>query len=481
MSEDEEVYTDDLDDDADAEALAAAAEAIAEQEYEFVDFEEAGEPPLPVVAIIGRPNVGKSTLVNRILGRREAVVQDVPGVTRDRVRYTAEWAGTEFQLVDTGGWEHDATGMRADIAAQAERAVDEADVVVFVVDSTVGATDADERVVPILRKSGKPVVLAANKVDDMTGEADAAALWSLGLGEPFVVSALHGRGSGDLLDEVIARLPEEGSGQAMPTGPNRVAIVGRPNVGKSSLLNRLAGHERSVVDSVAGTTVDPVDEVVELGGEQWLFVDTAGIRRRVKEASGHEYYASIRTQRAIDRAEVALVVIDASQPVSEQDIRIVQMVIDAGKAMVIAFSKWDLMDDERRRELTREIDVDLVGLPWVSKINISGKTGRGVDKIPKHLDVALESWRTRVPTGRLNKFLTDLAAAHPHPVRGGKQPRILFGTQAAIAPPTFALFTTGFLEHGYRRFIERRLREEFGFEGTPIRINLRIREKRKRR
>ncbi len=477
----DEVYVDDLTgDEEDYEALARAAEAVAEQDYGEVEIVEPTVPTLPVVAIIGRPNVGKSTLVNRILGRREAVVQDVPGVTRDRVRYEAEWAGTDFQLVDTGGWEHDATGMRADIAMQAQRAVDEADVVVFVVDATVGATDADERVVPILRASKKPIVLAANKVDDGGTEADATALWSLGLGEPYPVSALHGRGSGDLLDEIVARLPEEGSGQII-AGPRRVAIVGRPNVGKSSLLNKLAGHERAVVDNVAGTTVDPVDEVVEIGGQEWLFVDTAGIRRRVREASGHEYYASIRTQRAIERAEVALVVIDASEPISEQDIRIVQMVVDAGRALVIAFSKWDLMDDERRRELAREMDLDLVGVPWAETVNISGLTGRGVERIGKHLQRALDSWQTRVPTGRLNKFLAELVASHPHPVRGGRQPRILFGTQAAVQPPTFALFTTGFLEHGYRRYVERRLREDFGFVGTPIRINLRIREKRKRR
>lgn len=478
----DEVYVDDFaGDDSDFEALAKAAASVAEHEYSEEELADPGEPPLPVVAIIGRPNVGKSTLVNRIIGRREAVVQDVPGVTRDRVRYTGEWAGREFQIVDTGGWEYEATGMRADITAQAERAVAEADVVVFVVDAKVGATDSDERVVPILRKSGKPVLLAANKVDDAGIESDATALWSLGLGEPFPVSALHGRASGDLLEEIVSRLPDVGSAAVMPAGPRRVAIVGRPNVGKSSLLNKLAGHERAVVDSVAGTTVDPVDELVEVGGHPYVFVDTAGIRRRVKEASGHEYYASLRTQRAIERAEVALVVIDASEQVSEQDVRIIQMVVDAGRAMVIAFSKWDLMDDERRRELAREMDLDLVGVPWAQTINISGKTGRGVERIGKHLQTALDSWQTRVPTGRLNKFLGELVAAHPHPIRGGRQSRILFGTQAATRPPTFALFTTGFLEQGYRRFIERRLREEFGFIGTPMRVNLRIREKRKRR
>lgn len=477
----DEAYVDDLGEEADLEALTRAAASVAEQEYSSGEFADEAPAALPVVAIIGRPNVGKSTLVNRILGRREAVVQDVPGVTRDRVRYGAEWAGREFQLIDTGGWELDATGMRADIAAQARRAIDEADVVVFVVDAKVGATDADEHVVPLLRRSGKPVLLAANKVDDAATESDAASLWSLGLGEPYPVSGLHGRGSGDLLDEIVGRLPDTGSGPAAPRGPRRAAIVGRPNVGKSSLLNKLAGQQRSVVDSVAGTTVDPVDEVVMLGGQPWLFVDTAGIRRRVKEASGHEYYASLRTQRAIERAEVALVVIDASEPISDQDVRIIQMVVDAGRAMVIAFSKWDLMDEDRRRELAREIDLDLIGVPWVETVNISGLTGRGVDRIGRHLQKALDSWKTRVPTGRLNKFISDLVDSHPHPIRGGRQPRILFGTQASTRPPTFAFFTTGFLEQGYRRYIERRLREEFGFAGTPLRINLRIREKRKRR
>lgn len=476
----DEVYADDVSDEADVDALAVAAASLAEQEYADADDSETGSPPLPVVAIIGRPNVGKSTLVNRIVGRREAVVQDVPGVTRDRVRYNAEWSGREFQLIDTGGWEVDAIGMRADIAAQAQRAVDEADVVVFVVDAKVGATDSDEKVVPILRKAGKPVLLVANKVDDAGTESDAAAMWSLGLGEPFPVSALHGRASGDLLDEILSRLPDVGSAEVL-SGPRRVAIVGRPNVGKSSLLNKLAGSQRAVVDSVAGTTVDPVDEVVTIAGQTWLFVDTAGIRRRVKQASGHEYYASLRTQRAVERAEVALVVIDASEPISEQDVRIIQMVVEAGRALVIAFSKWDLMDDERRRELAREMDLDLIGVPWADTINISGKTGRGVERIGKHLQTALDSWQTRVGTGRLNKFISELAASHPHPVRGGRQPRILFGTQASTRPPTFALFTSAFLEHGYRRYIERRLREEFGFVGTPIQINLRIREKRKRR
>ena len=434
----------------------------------------------PVVAIVGRPNVGKSTLVNRVLGRREAVVQDVPGVTRDRVFYPASWAGRDFVVVDTGGWIDRARGMAAQVAGQAERAAAEADVVVLVVDATVGATDEDEAVVRLLRRSGAPVVLVANKVDDQRAEADAAALWSLGLGTPFAVSALHGRGSGDLLDAIVAAMPQVGRGRG-PAGPHRVALVGRPNVGKSSLLNRLAGQTRSVVDAVAGTTVDPVDEVVEFGGEQWLFVDTAGIRRRVREASGQEFYASLRTRGAIDRSEVAVVLLDASEPLSDQDLRIIGTVVESGRGMVLAFNKWDHVDEERRRYLEREIDRDLAHVSWAPRVNVSALTGRRIDAVAPAVRTALDGWRTRVPTGRLNAFLKDVVAAHPHPVRGGKQPRVLFGTQASVGPPTFVLFTSGVLEAGYRRFLERRLREQFGFAGTPIRIDQRVREKRRRR
>ena len=443
------------------------------------DREDTG--PLPVLAIVGRPNVGKSTLVNRIIGRREAVVEDTPGVTRDRVSYDANWAGREFTVVDTGGWDPDAVGMAALVAAQAEVAINAADAVLFVVDAVVGITDADEAVVRVLRKSGKPVVLAANKVDDQRAEAEAYGLWNLGLGEPYSVSALHGRGSGDLLDAVLAVLPEPPAESfEEETGPRRVAIVGKPNVGKSSLLNRLAGTERVVVDSVAGTTVDPVDEVIELGGREWRFIDTAGIRKRVKEASGHEFYASLRTSTAIDRAEVAVLVLDAEQSISEQDVRILQTVKDAGRALVIAFNKWDLVDEERRHYLEREVELELVQVLWAPRINITARTGWHVDRLVPALDKALKGWETRVPTGALNAFLGRLVAEHPHPVRSGKQPRIMFGTQPSVAPPTFALFTSGKLDAGYERFIERRLREEFGFAGTPIVINQRVRERRKR-
>lgn len=463
-------------DDAAYEKLLAQLGVTNEEVEEFLSEPEL----LPVVAVVGRPNVGKSTLVNRLIGRREAVVEDIPGVTRDRVRYEAEWNGKSFIVVDTGGWEKDAQGMGEQISAQAERAITSSDVVVFVVDATVGATGSEEAMVKVLRRAKVPVILVANKVDDERTEAEASQLWSLGLGEPYPVSALHGRGSGDLLDEIIKRFPEEGSTQARPRGPRRVALLGKPNVGKSSLLNALAGESRSVVSSVAGTTVDPVDELITLGDQEWIFVDTAGIRKKVKQASGHEFYATLRTKSALDKADVAVVLLDASEPMTEQDLRIISMVVESGRALVIAFNKWDLLDDERRFYLEKEIDRQLVQVGWAPRINFSAKTGWHKDRLVPALNAALEGWETRVSTGQLNAFLSEIVAGHPHPVRGGKQPKILFGTQASVAPPVFILFTSGFIEAGYRRFVERRFREQFGFVGSPIIINLRIRERRKR-
>jgi GTPase len=433
---------------------------------------------VPVVAVVGRPNVGKSTLVNRILGRRQAVVEDVPGVTRDRVAYDAEWAGRRFTVVDTGGWAPDARDRAKAIATQAEIAAQTADVVLLVVDGTVDPTDDDEAAVRMLRRASKPVLLVANKVDNARIETETASLWSLGLGQPYPVSALHGRGSGDLLDAVLEALPSAPPDEsAVAGGPRRIAIVGRPNVGKSSLLNRMAKHERAVVDPVAGTTVDPVDSLVEFGGDTWLLVDTAGLRRRVGQASGTEYYASLRTAAAIDAAEVAIVLLDASEPISEQDQRIVSMVIDAGRALVIAFNKWDLVDEDRRYQLAKEMDRELRRVPWAVRLNLSALTGRSVDKLAPALRTALENWSRRVPTGQLNQWLTALVQATPHPVRGGKAPRILFATQAGTGPPKFVLFTTGALDPGYVRFVERKLREEFAFSGTPIAITVKPRKK----
>lgn len=457
-----------------------------ETDWEITDLagdpEAADQAPMPTLAVVGRPNVGKSTLVNRILGRREAVVEDVPGVTRDRVSYEASWAGRRFWVQDTGGWEPDAKGLQQSVARQAELAMNTADAILLVVDAVVGATAGDEAAVKVLRRAKTPVILVANKVDDQRAEADASALWSLGLGEPRMVSAAHGRGTGDLLDDVLEVLPEtprEGTGGT--GGPRRVALVGKPNVGKSSLLNKLAGDERSVVHDIAGTTVDPVDSLVDLGGKVWRFVDTAGLRRKVANASGTEFYASLRTKSALEASEVAIMLIDASQPITEQDLRVISLVADSGRALVLAFNKWDLVDEDRRLQLDREVDRDLNRVPWAQRVNISAHTGRAVQKLVPAMETALESWDKRIPTGRLNTWLKEMIAATPPPMRGGRLPRVLFATQATTRPPTFVLFTTGFLEAGYRRFLERRLREEFGFDGSPVRISVRVREKRPRK
>jgi GTP-binding protein len=331
----------------------------------------------------------------------------------------------------------------------------------------------------VLRRSPVPVILAANKVDDERMLAETASLWSLGLGEPYPVSALHGRGSGDLLDAVVDAIPDAPRESfTAVAGPRRVALLGKPNVGKSSLLNKLTGESRSVVHHEAGTTVDPVDSLVELDGEVWRFVDTAGLRRKVSTASGTEFYASLRTHAALEAAEVAIALIDTAEPMTEQDQRVISMVIESGRALVIAMNKADLVDADRRAESEKELDRDLARVTWAQRINISATTGRGVQRLAPALRTALASWDKRISTGRLNSWLSDLIAATPPPVRGGRQPRVLFATQAANRPPTFVLFTTGFLEAGYRRFIERRLREDFDFTGSPVRINVRVREKR---
>lgn len=436
-----------------------------------------------VLAIVGRPNVGKSSLVNRILGHRVAVVEDTPGVTRDRVSYDAEWAGTDFKLVDTGGWEVDVEGIDSAIASQAEVAVNLADAVVLVVDGQVGLTNTEERIVKMLRASGKPVTLAVNKIDDRESEYLAAEFWKLGLGEPYPISAMHGRGVGDLLDVAIdsLRKAEKTSGYLTPSHLRRVALVGRPNVGKSSLLNQLAREERTVVNDLAGTTRDPVDEIVNMDGKDWLFIDTAGIKRRQHKLRGAEYYSSLRTQAAIERCELALVLFDASVPISDQDLKVMSSAVDAGRAIVLVFNKWDAMDEFDKQRLERLWATEFDRVTWAQRVNISAKTGWHTNRLTRAMEEALRSWDTRIPTGKLNAFLGQLQSAHPHPLRGGKQSRILFATQASTRPPRFVIFATGFLEHGYRRFIERSLREEFGFEGSPIQISVNIREKKKRK
>jgi GTP-binding protein len=431
---------------------------------------------LPIVAILGRPNVGKSTLINRFLGRREAIVEDTPGVTRDRVQYECEWGNRRFIVMDTGGWESKPDGISVQVSASAELAIKEADLLCFVVDSQVGALDEDDILVQQLRKAKKPTILIANKVDGDNDESDAHSLWNIGLGEPHFVSALHGRGSGDLLDSIVKSLPEVGAAQ-VHDGYRRIALIGRPNVGKSSLLNALAGENRSIVDDVAGTTRDPVDELIEFGGSIWRFVDTAGLKKRANQASGTDYYATLRTQTALERCECAVVVLDASVPISEQDLRIITMVEEAGKAMVIVMNKWDLVDEDRRDQLDKEIDRHLDQVEWAQRVNVAAKTGWHRDRLAPALRTAIDSWERRVPTAKLNSFLGALIGATPPPVRGGKQPKVYYATQAGIAPPKFVIFSSGWIEASYRRFIERRLREEFRFPGTPVQVAIRVKER----
>ena len=361
-----------------------------EEAFGIADELEAQKEALCTVAIVGRPNVGKSTLVNRFIGRREAVVEDFPGVTRDRISYLGDWGGRRFWVQDTGGWDPDAKGIHAAIARQAETAMATADAIVFVVDTKVGITETDEVIARKLQRSDVPVIVVANKFESDTQYADMAEFWALGLDNPYPVSALHGRGAADVLDKLLEVFPEKPRELSVVSGPRRVALVGRPNVGKSSLLNKISGEQRSVVDNVAGTTVDPVDSIVELEERTWRFVDTAGIRKKVKNAVGHEYYASLRTRAAIDASEVVVFLVDASEPIAEQDQRVLRMILDAGKALVVAFNKWDLVDEDRRELLEREIDLQLSHVPWARRVNISAKTGRALQKLEPAMMEALE-------------------------------------------------------------------------------------------
>lgn len=439
------------------------------------------EEALPTVSIVGRPNVGKSTLVNRFIGRREAVVEDHPGVTRDRISYVTDWNGRRFWVQDTGGWDPDAKGIHGAIARQSEAAMETSDVIVMVVDSHTGITETDAVMARNLQRSKVPVILVANKFESESQWGDVAEFYSLGLGDPWPVSALHGRGGADVLDEILRLFPEvPRAANSVTEGPRRVALVGRPNVGKSSLLNKLSRSNRSVVDNVAGTTVDPVDELIQLDDALWKFIDTAGLRKKVKNAQGHEYYASLRTRGTIEAAEVCVVLVDASQEISEQDQRVISMVLEAGKAMVICFNKWDLMDEDRRYYFDREFDEMMGHLPWVTKLNISADTGRGLHRLEPAMAEALKNWDRRIPTGQLNTWLREAIAANPPPMKNNRLPRVMFATMASTRPPTVVLFTTGFLDAAYRRYLERKFRERFGYHGTPIRIAVRVRERRRK-
>jgi GTPase len=429
---------------------------------------------LPRVAVVGRPNVGKSTLVNRILGRRAAITQEVPGVTRDRVAYPAEWAGRRFELVDTGGWEPKATGLQASVVAQAERAMADADLLLLVVDATVGVTEEDAAAAARLRRGKVPVLLVANKVDSAAAEPQAADLWSLGLGEPLAVSSLHGRGSGDLLDAVVERLGDAAAGDAGPEAP-ALAIVGRPNVGKSSLLNRLAGSDVAIVDPTPGTTRDTVDTLVERDGRGYRLVDTAGMRRSFQQAEGADYFAFVRSLEAVDRADVALLVLEAPAGVAEQDQKVAVRAVEAGCGLVLLANKWDLMDDEARRQFGVDLERKLHFVDWAPLLRVSARTGRGVEKVWGLVDRVLAERSRRIPTAALNQWLGQATERTPPPPVRGRSVKVRYATQARVNPPELVLFTSGQLTPSYRRYLERDLRRTFGFEGTPVRLVVRVR------
>jgi GTPase len=433
---------------------------------------------LPVVAVVGRPNVGKSSLVNRVLGRREAIVEAVPGVTRDRHGYVAEWSGRHFELVDTGGLEPGARGLEQSAAEQAEVALETADVVVLVVDAQAGPLQDDMIVAERLRRARKPVVVAVNKVDDGRDSPLAAAFFRLGLGDPYPVSALHGTGSGDLLEAVVGLLPATGRRDDSWAS---LAIVGRPNVGKSSLLNSLVGDARSIVDSTPGTTRDPVDSIIELdGGRRLRLVDTAGMRRQVRIDDPIEYFSWLRARRTLERADVAALVVDGEAGPTTHDQHIAEAIVQKGRACVLVINKWDLVrgEDADPRLLERDIKDRMRFISWAPVVRTAALTGRGVDRIIPTVEGAVEAHRRRLPTAQVNRLIQAAQEARPHPRIRGRAIRVLYSVQAAVAPPTFVLFTNGSLEPSYLRFLENRLRAADPFTGTTIRLRYRIKTRR---
>jgi GTP-binding protein len=428
---------------------------------------------LPLVAVVGRPNVGKSTLVNRIIGRREAIVEHKPGVTRDRKQMTGSWLGREFAIVDTGGWMLSGTELDDKVSRQSERAMDDADAILFVVDATVGVTEEDARVADMLRRTRKPVLVVANKVDDARHEANAWELVSLGLGEPHMVSALHGRNTGDLLDALLATLPDTGEVEPEVVDDDMfsVAIVGRPNVGKSTLFNRLIGEERAVVHDLPGTTRDAIDTIVQTEDGPIKFVDTAGMRRKTRIEEGTEYYSFVRALQAVDKADVALLVIDATVGVTHQDQRLAERVDAAGCPVVILLNKWELLDAEEREHVRSEVARKLYYLGDVPVLKISALSGKGVHKLWPSLQDAVARYRVRVPTRKVNEVVRAAQSAHPAP----EGARVLYATQGASDPPTFTLFTNKPLPRTYLRYLERKLREAFDLGAVPVKLRVRRR------
>lgn len=439
----------------------------------------------PIVAIVGRPNVGKSTLFNRLIGERRAIVEDEPGTTRDRVYGTTDWRGLEFTIVDTGGLQDEqeiVTSQLHDIARrtreQANTAIDEADVILLMVDAKAGITAGDHEVADILRRADKPTILVANKADNPARRESAVEFYELGLGEPFAISSLHGTGTGDLLDQIVEALPhfEE---EEETEGPN-IAIVGRPNVGKSRLLNALLGEERAIVSDVPGTTRDSLDTQLEWAGQPLTLIDTAGIRRRGRVESGIEQYSVLRSMRAIDRSDVVLLVIDSTEPFTAQDLHIAGYIEEQKKGLVVVMNKWDLVQktgttmDEFRDMASEALDF----MPYAPILFISAKHGQRVNQVLEQALVVVNERERRIPTAQINKMLREAVAKHPPPSRPAKWMKFYYGTQVDVNPPTFVFFCNDpkAIHFSYRRYLENQLRAEFGFIGTPIRMSFRGRD-----
>jgi len=439
------------------------------------------ESPLPSIAIVGRPNVGKSTLVNRIAGGREAIVEQKPGVTRDRKELEAEWQGRHFIVVDSGGWVPGGSALDQKVSRQSEQAIARADAVILVVDASVGITSEDDSVANLVRRTDQPIFLAANKVDSPQRAKEMWQYLSLGLGDAWAISALHGDGTGDLLDAVLAVLPDEPEPEPDPVGENpddeqgrelfSVALVGRPNVGKSTLYNRMVGEDRAVVHDMPGTTRDTTDTVVATDAGPIRFVDTAGMRRRAKVEDGTEYFSFVRALRAVDGADVALLIIDSSSGITHQDQRLAERVDAAGCPIVVILNKWDITGTEQRALLTEQLEDKLHFLPESAVIRMSALTGRGVSRLIPALDEAITDYHTRIPTGRVNQVIRRAQQAQPGP-HGA---RVLYATQGAVDPPTFTLFANKTLPATYVRYLERYLRRECELGGTPIKMRVRQR------
>lgn len=432
---------------------------------------------IPQVVIVGRPNVGKSTLLNRIIGRREAIVEEKPGVTRDRKEVEADWQGRPFVVVDTGGWLAKGTELENKVSRQAESAVGDADAVLFVVDATVGITEEDEQMARLVRGIDKPVLLIANKVDVDSHLANVWDLVSLGLGDPHPVSSVHGRGMGDMLDALVAVLPEFDETELLDDDAEEeeriysIALVGRPNVGKSTLFNRLIGEERSVVHDMPGTTRDTIDTVVDTSAGPIRFLDTAGMRRRSRIDEDTEYYSVVRALKSVDTADVALLIVDGSEGVTGQDQRLAERVDAAGCPVVVVLNKIETLTTDQREDLNNQVLRKLSFLPDVPVHRISALTGRGVDKLLPSMGVAIGAYQQRVPTRKVNDVVRMAQQAQPAPAGA----RVLYATQGATDPPTFTLFANRSLPDSYVRYLERRLREDLDLGPTPIKLRVRRR------